>query len=222
MKRSHSQNSALAQYDVPSAAPEDLNESTKFFPHDRVLRTLGALLQQAGFTDYELRVNGVVYTILGQVAAQHSAPRSLLRQIFGLSGVGKQCQQPAVRELQYSITELLNSETESRERRQQPTQMPDPYSAAQILRSVGCFLDKREGSRLLGVTVKDRWVEIDYVTADGRAQKEKQDFEYFYDYWVKMYMQRSTRAKLPPPSDPTLYVTWESGRRQHRLSRIPN
>jgi hypothetical protein len=222
MKLSHSQNTALAEYNVPSAATENLAESTKFFPHDRILRTLGALLQQAGFTEYELRVNGAVYAILGQVAKQHSAPRSLLRRFFGFSGTGEQCQQPAVRQLQYSITDLLNCETESRERRQQSSLMPDPYSTSQILRGVGCFLDKREGSRLLGVTVKDRWVAIDYVTADGREQKETQDFEYFYNYWVKMYMQRSSRDKLPPPSDPTLYVTWESGRRQHRLSRIPN
>ena len=222
MKLSHSQNSAPVQYDVPSAATEDLTESTKFFPHDRILRTLGALLQQAGITEYDLRVNGAVYTIHGQVAKQNSAPQSLLRQFFGFSGAGKRCQQPAVRQLQYSITDLLNSETESRERRKQSSQMPDPYSISQILRGIGCFLDKREGSRLLGVTVKDRWVAIDYVTADGREQKEIQNFEYFYNYWVKMYMQRSSRSKLPPPSDPTLYVTWESGRRQHRLSRVPN
>jgi len=222
MKLLHSQNTALAEYDVPSAATEDLSESTKFFPHDRILRTLGALVQQAGFTEYELRVNGAVYTILGQVAIQHSVPQSLLRQIFSFSGTRKRCQQPKVRQLQYSITDLLGCETESRERRQQSSLMPDPYSTSQILRGVGCFLDRREGSRLLGVTVKDRWVTIDYISANGREQKETQDFEYFYNYWVKMYMQRSSRDKLPPPSDPTLYVTWESGIRRHRLSRNPN
>ena len=57
--------------------------------------------------------------------------------------------------------------------------MPDPYSISQILRGIGCFLDKREGSRLLGVTVKDRWVAIDYVTADGREQKETSGFRVF-------------------------------------------
>ena len=222
MKLSHSQNTAFAEYDVPSAPTEDLAESTKFFPHDRILRTLGALLQQAGFAQFEVRVNGAVYTIIGQVAIQNSVPRSLLRQIFGLRGVRTRRQEPTVRQLQYSITDLLDCETESRERRQQPSLMPDPYSTSQILRGVGCFLDRREGSRLLGVTVKDRWVTIDYISANGRAQKENQDFEYFYNYWVKMYMQRSSRDKLPPPSDPTLYVTWESGIRRHRLSRNPN
>lgn len=221
MKAYESQSSALAEYQVPSEASEPLSESIKFFPHDRILRTLGALLQQAGFTEYHLRVSGDAYTVLGQIAKENSAPRSLLRKIFSFNRDEQKRHHEIQRELRYSVTDLLDCETERREQRQQPSQMPDPCSAAQILRSVGCFLDKREGSRLLGVTVKDRWVAIDYVTADGHRQTEKQDFEYFYDYWVKMYMQRSNRGKSPPPSEPTLYVTWESGRRQHKLSRDP-
>jgi hypothetical protein len=98
--------------------------------------------------------------------------------------------------------------------------MTEPYSTAQILRGVGGYLDKRKGSRLRSVSVKDRWVTIHYVTADGREQKESQDFEYFYNFWIKMYLQRSDRNQLAKPSDPTLYVTWESGRRQHTLSRV--
>ena len=151
-------------------------------------------------------MNGAVYTIHGQVAkTKFRAVSPCCGEFLASAVAGKRCQQPAVRQLRYSITDLLDSETEGRERRKQSSQMPDPYSISQILRGIGCFLDKREGSRLLGVTVKDRWVAIDYVTADGREQKETQDFEYFYDYWVKMYMQRSNRSKLPPPSDPTLY-----------------
>ncbi|HET9917002.1 MAG TPA: hypothetical protein VFQ89_07830, partial [Candidatus Binatia bacterium] len=59
-----------------------------------------------------------------------------------------------------------------------------------------------------------------YFARDGRLQKAHQDFDYFYDFWVKMYTQRSSRTKLPPPGEPTLYVTWKSGRRQHSLSRV--
>jgi len=222
MKPYNSQKPALAEYQVPPEATETLSESIKFFPHGRILRTLGSLLQQVGLTEYELRVSGDIYMVRGQIAEQNSPPRSLLKKMFGFKRAELTGHHGAPRELQYSITDLLDCETARRDRRQQPSQMPDPYSAAQILRSVGYFLDKREGSRLLGVIVKDRWVVIDYLTADGRAQKEKQDFDYFYDYWVKMYMQRSTRAKLASPNEPTLYVTWESGIRQHRLSKVSN
>jgi hypothetical protein len=36
-----------------------------------------------------------------------------------------------------------------------------------------------------------------------------------------MFLQRSNRCKLPPPSDPTLFVTWEGGQKRHKLARIP-
>jgi len=222
MKLHDSQSHGLAEYQVPSQPTEELSESIKFFPYDRILRTLGSLLQQAGFTEYDLRVSGGDYTILGQVGTESSAPRSLLQKMFKFSGAGNKRQQATMRQLRYSITDLLDCETAGRDHRKLPSQMPDPYSTSQILRGIGCFLDKRKVSRLLGVTVTGRRVAIDYVTVDGREQNETRDFEYFYDYWVNMYLQRSDRAKLPPPSDPTLYVTWESGVRQHRLFRIPN
>ena len=216
------QNSALAEFHPRSPAAEELSESIKFFPHDRILRTLGSLLQQAGFREFDLRVSGGLYTAYGQVAEDNSVPRSLLQRIFRFSGFGNKGRRPVVRRLQYSISDILNCETENRQRRQQPSQMPDPFSAPQILRGIGRFLDKRAESRLLGLTVKDRCITIDYETAGGSTRRESQDLEYFYNYWVKMYLQRSNRAKLPPPNDPTLYLTWESGIRQHRLSRATN
>ena len=211
---------AFPEFHIRSPETEELNESIKFFPHDRILRTLGALLQQAGFSEFEIRVGRGLYTAYGQVAENNCAPKSLLQRIFLFTGAGSKRQHPAVVELQYSISDILNCETESRQRRKQPSQMPDPFSASQILRGIGRFLDKRAESQLLGLTVKNRWVTIDYV-AGGSKQQETQDFEYFYNYWVKMYLQRSNRSRLPPPSDPTLYVSWECARRQHSLSRVP-
>jgi hypothetical protein len=220
MKLYQTQNLALGEFHVAASNTDELTESIKFFPHDRILRSLGALLQQAGFTEFELRVSRGLYTACGQISENTSAPRTLLQRMFWFSGAHNKRRGPAVLQLQYSISDILNCETESRQRRKQPSQMPDPFSASQILRGIGRFLDKRAESRLLGLTVKNRWVTIDYI-AGGNKQKETQDFEYFYNYWVKMYLQRSNRAQLPPPRDPTLYVSWECARRQHTLSRAP-
>ncbi len=123
--------------------------------------------------------------------------------------------------LRYSVRDILLFETEERAQRKESSEIPDPYAPSQILRGVGCYLDKREGSRLVSVKVKNRWVTIDYLARDGRVEKIYQDFDYFYDYGVKMYMQRSNRSKLPPPSDPTLFVTWEARQQRHKLSRNP-
>jgi hypothetical protein len=45
--------------------------------------------------------------------------------------------------------------------------------------------------------------------------------EYFYDYWVKMYLRRSNRSKLPPPSEPTLFVTWKGILDAHGVGNVP-
>jgi hypothetical protein len=87
--------------------------------------------------------------------------------------------------------------------------MPDPYSISQILRGAGNYLDNRDETSLVGITIKDRWVTVRYKTAEGRLEQAKQDLEYFYDYWVKMYLRRSNRPKFPVLDDPSLIVTWQ-------------
>jgi hypothetical protein len=95
--------------------------------------------------------------------------------------------------------------------------MPDPYSLSQILRGAGSYLDNRDVTELMGISLKGKWVTVSYQTAEGRLEQAQQDLEYFYDYWVKMYLRRSNRAKLPPPSDPTVLVTWKGIQRAHGI-----
>ncbi len=99
--------------------------------------------------------------------------------------------------------------------------MPDPYSISQILRGAGSYLDNREAARLSAISLRGKWVTVAYENPDGRIEQAQQDLEYFYDYWVKMYMRRSNRAKLPAPSEPTLFVTWEGMRHTHRVGDVP-
>ena len=155
----------------------------------------------------------------GNLHGKTSGCSSLLGRIFGAGKSMRNSDRAARGELRYSVSDILRFETEVRAQRKESSEIPDPYFPSQILRGVGCYLDKREGSRLVGVKVKNRWVTIDYLARDGRVEKAYQDFEYFYDYGVKMYMQRSNRSKLPPPSDPTLFVTWEGAQKRHKLSR---
>lgn len=219
MKPSSAQKAAFTEYHVPAPVPDSISESTKYFPFDRILRTLGSALEREGFSEFDLQVSDDGYAVYGSSSLGQSASPSLFRRILGLDSAGKHGAKPAIREVHYSIADLLTFETEAREQRKQSSQMPDPYSLSQILRGVGCFMDKREGSQLARVGVKNRWVTIEYITSNGRLEKAHQDFDYFYDYWVKMYTQRGNRPKLPSLSDPTLFVTWETSLRQHKVSR---
>jgi hypothetical protein len=124
-------------------------------------------------------------------------------------------------DLRFSPEEIEKFDVRGRVKRKDACKMPDPYSISQILRGAGAYLDNRDATNLMAITLKDKWVTVSYRTAEGRLERAKQDLEYFYDYWVKMYMRRSNRAKLPPPSDPTLFVSWEGIQKAHRLSNVP-
>ena len=75
---------------------------------------------------------------------------------------------------------------------------------------------------VLGISYQDQWVTVLYKTRDGRVEQEKQDLEYFYDFWVKMYLRRSNRAAPDQAREPTLYVEWEESGKSHTQSRLPH
>ena len=81
------------------------------------------------------------------------------------------------------------------------------------------FLDNRQVASVLGISYQDEWVTMLYKSRDGRVEHEKQDLEYFYDFWVKMYLRRSNRAAPDQAREPTLYVEWEESGKSHTLSR---
>jgi hypothetical protein len=219
MKQSSTQKSILIEHQSQSGVADDSSDAIQYLSYDRLLRTLGSMLQRENLGEFDLQHSDDVYTVRGQSSRMNSGRFSLFERIFRFGKSMRNRDRAITDELCYSVSDILRFETEVRAQRKESNEIPDPYFPSQILRGVGCYLDKREGSRLVGVKVKNRWVTIDYLARDGRVEKAFQDFEYFYDYGIKMYMQRNNRSKLPPPSDPTLFVTWEAAQQRHKLSR---
>jgi len=219
MKQSSTQHPILIEHQSPFVVADDSSDAMQYLPYDRILRTLGSMLQRESLEEFELQRSDDVYRVRGQSSRLNSGRLSLFERLFGSGRFMRNSDRAARGELRYSVSDILSFETDVRAQRKESNEIPDPYIPSQILRGVGCYLDKREGSRLVGVKVKNRWVTIDYLARDGRLEKAFQDFEYFYDYGIKMYVQRSNRSKLPPPSDPTLFVTWEGAQKRHKLSR---
>jgi hypothetical protein len=141
--------------------------------------------------------------------AQSSFSRFVRDLICGYSSTSKKTNSGIETNLRFSPEEIDQLDSEGRLQRKESHQMPDPYSISQLLRGAGTYLDNRDETSLLGITIKDRWVTVRYKTAEGRLEQAKQDLEYFYDYWVKMYLRRSDRPKFPPLNDPSLIVTWQ-------------
>jgi len=191
----------------------------------RELRALGQALEKFEFSAFDLELKSGRYVVTGRVATAERIKFSFarfLREIFQ-GAVPRPMLTYAQNQMDLTFTpdDIHQFDTCGKGKRQDSGKMPDPYSISQILRGAGSYLDNREVARLSGISLRGKWVTVVYENADGRLEQAQQDLEYFYDYWVKMYMRRSNRSKLPPPSEPTLFVTWEGMRHAHRVSNVP-
>lgn len=187
----------------------------------RRLRALGQALEKFGFSAFDIELGSGNYLVTGRATAAESVKFSVLRRIREwLCGpqVGLASGDAGQRvKLRFSSDEIENFDRRGKVKRRDPSQMPDPYSISQILRGAGSYLDNREVTALVAISLNGKWVTLRYESSPGRLEQAKQDLEYFYDYWVKMYLRRSNRPRLSAVSDPTLFVTWEGMRRVHSL-----
>lgn len=191
-------------------ADENGSPHEEEFTHTSTLRTLGHVLETCHCSTFELRVENNDYVIKGKIPPAELPKPSLIHSVCGLFNKPA----PAIPEenktneieLRYSHRDIHTLEAQARSERKTSPEAPDPHSTSQLLRGVGCYLDKRPDSRFVSVAVENRFVTIVSRNRDGQLQKIHQDIEYFYNFWVKMYLQRSGRPSEPPRSDPTIFV----------------
>lgn len=174
----------------------------------QTLRTLGHALESHHFLSFEISVEGDTYVVRGSTPSTEQAKPSLFRslhELFTKPGVSER-KTPHAIELRYSAKEIFTLAARVRGQRSLSPELPDPHGLSQLLRGIGCYLDKKFIRQLVSLAIKERRVMIAYRGRDGQLLKAEQDIEYFYDFWIKMYMHRSSRPSEPPPSQPTVCV----------------
>lgn len=206
MKFDHTPNGRSAG----NGAPSENGGGGQFFAHR--LRALGQALEKFGFSAFDIELQSGIYLVSGRAGTTENVKLSFLRLLGDLfrrtPSRGTLSDSDNRIDLRFSADDIERFDVRGRIKRQDGEKMPDPYSISQILRGTGCFLDHREGTRLVGVSLKGKWVTLRYQTAAGRVEQAQQDLDYFYDYWVKMYLRRSNRAKLAASSDPAVLMAW--------------
>jgi hypothetical protein len=192
----------------------------------RELRAVGQALEARHVFSLDLELKGGLYVVRGKVIAADYAQSSFSGFIQDfVSGVGSVLTGGPRRsiyeiDLSYQPEEIEELDSKGRAHRCNGDRNPDPYGLAQKLRGIGSFLDYRPETTLTGISVEDRWVTVRYRTAEGRIEQAKQDVTYFYNYWVKMYLRRSTRASLTVPDESPVVVQWGVTKKQRTLSRV--
>jgi hypothetical protein len=222
MKQNLAKNKIVVDADNSSPAqPDETNvEDSRNFA--RELRALGQALEKFRFSAFDLELISGTYLVKGTATSTDNIKFSFSRFVGELlrgsaARTTMTCTGSQI-DLRFSPEEIERFDMRGKIKRQDSGKMPDPYSISQILRGAGSYLDNRDGTQLVGVSLKGKWVTVNYQTVEGRLERAQQDLEYFYDYWVKMYLKRSNRVKPPLPSDPTVLVTWQGIQRAHGVS----
>jgi hypothetical protein len=188
---------------------DEAASSAEKVSYARALRTIGLALEKHRFAAFGLRVEDDTYVVKGIIPSVELLKPSLFRSFCDLFikpwTLSRRENKTDELELRYSHRELEEMDHDVRMQRSETPEIPDPHSISQLLRGIGCYLDKRAHSKLVGVSIKDRWVTIKYQSSNGQLLKTHEDIEYFYNFWVKMYLQRSSRPSVPQISAPTVW-----------------
>jgi len=159
------------------------------------LRALGQALENQGLVNFELHAKGGDYLVRGWAHSPQETKLFLLgrmEEMFASALWGKSGPPTQISEVVYQFPpeRIRQLHRDGRKKRVDGEQTPDPCRLSQLLRSTGCYLDRQLGISLSAIAVKDRWVTVSYVTAAGRIERTKAALDFFYDYWIKMYLRR--------------------------------
>jgi hypothetical protein len=184
--------------DVPCQT--DASDQKPASSYARDLRVVGQLLERRQVSSADLVCVADAYIIRGiqkpngELHSHGQFWRRLMMRLDAiLHGDFRRSLRSGVIDLRYDLEEIVNLDYVARHRRSKISPLPDPYSFSHILRSAGAYLDGRKHSSLIGISLQDRWVTIRFETAEGYPEETKQSLEYFYDYWVKMYLRRGSQ-----------------------------
>jgi hypothetical protein len=222
MKQNLAKNKIPVIADDSFPAPSNETNAADARNFARELRALGQALEKFSFSAFDLELSSETYLVKGTATStdnlKFSFSRFVRELLRGSSARTTMTYTGSQIDLRFSPEEIERFDMRGKIKRQGADKMPDPYSISQILRGAGSYLDNRDVTRLVGISLKGKWVTVSYQTVEGRLERAQQDLEYFYDYWVKMYLRRSNRAKPPLPSDPTVLVTWQGIQRAPGVS----
>ncbi len=185
------------------------------------LRALGQALEKFSFVAFDLEISSGIYLVTAQTHPPERIYDSITRFVsesfrlpsFPSSSIdaGRQVA------LRFSAAEIEHFDRHGKNRRRDFGKTPDPCSVSQLMRSAGCYLDDRGEVSHVKISLRGRWVVVRYQTLQEHGNQIKHDLDCFYDYWIKMYLRRSSRVEKVVPTDPTVLVT---GQRIHHANAV--
>ena len=139
--------------------------------YEQLLRAVGQALEKHNFQSFEMTPVGDEFRIRSTALAESSKSPG---------------------QLQFTLQDIQQLESEGRARRTDGQQMANASSLSQVLRCLGAYLNQKR-ARLLKLRRDGEAVLIEYESSLGSQMKESFSANGLYDMWVRKYLQRAGR-----------------------------
>jgi hypothetical protein len=159
-----------------------------------LLRPVGQALESLQMQSFSLTMEGDAVVVRGRKRRDQSVDKLSSRgfwQLLRSSRTAEADEWEAV-ELRYTPEQLTHMDDEGRSKRGADLSSPNAHSLSHIVRAVGDFVDQRQ-ARLLSVRKDEQNIEIEYEMPGKGRVTEDFTVATLYEYWVRMYLKRSSR-----------------------------
>jgi hypothetical protein len=162
--------------------------------YDQELRAVGQALETQAITVFEMKTETDHYIVNGK-PERPSSLLGILRQLHKLGW------KPGPRTMTLGPQEIASIERRGRTQRKNPDSLPDFYSLANTLRTVGAYLNSKNAD-LLGMQKRPLTVTLLYQSDRGHPHVEDRTIASFYEIFVELYGRRSRDARPAPRPNP--------------------
>lgn len=152
-------------------APNQGSKAISGTSYARDLRVLGQIIDGYSFTSVIVELTDGHYCIRG--LQKRYKPESILFTHQDITAAGRLY----------------------RQHRQTAGDAPDAFRFSQILRAVGFYLDTQRQATLKRLFIANNCISLEYQTTSGQTEILEKSLDFFYDYWVHMYLRRRHRRK---------------------------
>ncbi len=172
----------------------------------QLLRAIGQALEVLQFGSFTMEFTGGDFLVRGSAATstEQEEARAMRERIIKFvweALPGERASEaeiefamsiwPAELDLRYTPKDMDRLEQQGKAKRRNVTGVPDVASLSQLLRTIGAYVAEKR-ARLVKIARYGESLAIEYDTVGGERREETVSAASLYEFWVQLYLQRSS------------------------------
>lgn len=171
----------------------------------QLLRAIGQALEVLNFGSFEMEVTDQDFLVRGRAvtSTEQEEARVIREKVIKFvweALPGEKASEaeidfamstwPAKLDLRYTAKDVDRLQQEGKAKRQNAAGVPNVASLSQLLRTIGAYVEEKQ-ARLVKIVRYGESLAIQYDTVGGERREEKVSASSLYEFWVRLYLQRS-------------------------------